>query len=158
MSELGEDAAAPWQDAATNGGGSDEAARCAGAPELKERIMAGLSTIGDLARIALSVITSLAALMFLVLVFVEWRTVRTLVEPLQVPAALSRHGSDTRGHELDPAGPHLGRHRLRPHPLATRLDRSRLGHDRPEHPPARHLRSVAGRPGEDACGARPTCA
>ena len=91
VGELSENAAAPWPNKSANEATATDPPGARGV-ELKESIMAGLSTIGELARIALSVITSLAALMFLVLVFVEWRTVRTLVEPLQVPAALSDTG------------------------------------------------------------------
>ena len=92
MSGLREKAAAPWPDGAANEAPVPDRGRTSRGAELRERIMAGLSTIGDLARVALSVITSLAALMFLVLVVVEWRTVRTLVEPLQVPDTLVDKG------------------------------------------------------------------
>ena len=91
MSGLRDNGSAPWQDGAGTTVPVPAAADVPAAP-LRERIMAGLSTIGDLARVALSVITSLAALMFLVLVVVEWRTVRTLVEPLQVPDTLVDKG------------------------------------------------------------------
>lgn len=87
MSGLSEDASAPLHgDTAAKGAADTPAA------SVNASILSGLSAVGDLAKIALSVITSLAALMFLALVVVEWRTVRTLVEPLQVPASLADQG------------------------------------------------------------------